>query len=262
MSRDNEPPLEPSGQAGTGQSAEMLANLQRMQTALTEWMIKEDMVGDGAFITIERWKQRREQFHDDALLVLVFDSSPLHSILNLGGDTMEFDDLVESFGFWYELGHSWNMGFYPIEGYDFARLNCSYGQKLTDPRWKAKAEKVKQRAGYLCQDCTKKVSLDAHHCYYTSMREAYEPWEYPLSALRALCRNCHREREKAEIRLRAFAASLTSRELDALRPAIRDATYWYTTDAVVRFLTTLGPEERHIQKALQHLREGLVPRED
>lgn len=261
MNQDTDPPQRPSRQSST-EAVEIHANLQRMHAALTEWMIKEEMIGDASFVSIERWKERREQFHEDALLILVFDSSPLHTILNYGGDTSEFDDLVESFGFWYELGHSWNMGFYPIEGYDFSRLNCSYSQKLTDPRWIAKAEKVKQRAGHLCQDCGGKVRLDAHHCYYTSMREAFEPWEYPLSALRALCRSCHRERERAEIRLRAFAASLTSKELDALRPALRDATYWYTTDAVFRFLSTLGPEERHIQSALQHLRGGLVPRED
>lgn len=63
------------------------------------------------------------RYGNDSLLVLVFDSSTLHTMLNYGGDTMEFDDLVESFGFWYELGHSWNMGFYPIEGYDYSRLS-------------------------------------------------------------------------------------------------------------------------------------------
>ncbi|MCY1165271.1 hypothetical protein D9M73_51740 [compost metagenome] len=240
----------------------VIDNLQRMQSALTEWMIKEEMVGDGLFFTIEDWRLRKESFHDDSLLVLVFDSSPLHSLLNLGCDTSEFDDLIGSFGFWYEMGHSWNMGFYPIDGYDYSRLKGTYSQKLQDPRWKAKAETVKKRAGYSCQDCKAKARLEAHHCYYSSMRENYEPWEYPLSALRALCRECHIERERAEIRLRAFAASLTRMELDAMRPAIRDATYWYQTEAVFKFLSTLGPEERHIQKALDHLRKGVIDHDD
>jgi hypothetical protein len=81
-------------------------------------------------------------------------------------------------------------------------------------------------------------------------------WEYPLSALRALCRPCHVRREQTEIRLRAFAASLTSDQLDALRPALNHATYWYETAAVFSFLSALGPEEQHLQAAMQILRNA------
>jgi len=235
---------------------EMMRNLERMRAALTEWMIKEEILGDAFFIDIEDWRARRESYGTDSLLVLVFDGSSLHTMMNFGGDTEEFDDLVESFGFWYELGHSWNMGFYPIEGYDYARLSGSYAYKLRDPRWAKKAALVKKRAKEKCQDCGVEEPLDAHHCYYTTMRQAYEPWEYPLSALRALCRTCHVRREQTEIRLRAFAASLTSDELDALRPAIGHATYWYKTEAVFSFLSALGPDERHLHDAMQILREG------
>lgn len=234
----------------------MMQNLERMRAAITEWLIKEEMLGDAFFINIEEWNARGEQYGTDSLLVLVFDGSSLHALLNLGCDTQEFDDLVESFGFWYELGHSWNMGFYPIDDYDYSRLTCSYTTKLQDPRWTKKAALVKKRAEHKCQDCGAEKPLDAHHCYYTTMRLAYEPWEYPLSALRALCRPCHLRREQTEIRLRAFAASLTSDELDALRPALGHATYWYKTEAVLTFLSELGPEERHLQAALQNLREG------
>lgn len=149
------------------------------------------------------------------------------------------------------------MGFYPIEGYDYSRLSGkTYRSKLQDERWRKKAAAVKKRAGNKCQDCGAIEPLDAHHCYYATIRESYEPWEYPLSALRALCRDCHTRREKSEIRLRAFAASMTSKELDALRPAISHATYWYQTDAVFSFLSALGPEERHLQAAIELLRNA------
>lgn len=184
----------------------MSRNLERMRAAITEWMIKEEILGDAFFVDIEAWRARNEPYGNDSLLVLVFDSSTLHTMLNYGGDTMEFDDLVESFGFWYELGHSWNMGFYPIEGYDYSRLSGTYASKLQDERWRKKAATVKKRAGHQCQDCGATKPLDAHHCYYANMREGFEPWEYPLSALRALCRECHIRRERSEIRLRAFAA--------------------------------------------------------
>ncbi|KWV75299.1 MULTISPECIES: HNH endonuclease [Pseudomonas] len=237
-------------------TTDMMQNLERMRAAVTEWLIKEEMLGDAFFIGIDEWRSRGECYGTDSLLVLAFDGSSLHTLLSFGGDTQEFDDLVESFGFWYELGHSWNMGFYPVEGYDYSRLTGTYASKLKDPRWTEKAALVKKRAGEICQDCGANQRLDAHHCYYTTIRQAYEPWEYPLSALRALCRPCHLRREQTEIRLRAFAASLTSDELDALRPAFDHATYWYKTEAVLSFLSQLGPEERHRQAAMQILREG------
>jgi hypothetical protein len=191
------------------------ANLARLKTALYEWLVKEDILGDAKFYTIEQWHQRGEEFLNGALLILVFDGSTLHTILNFGGDTDEFDDLIDSFGFYYEFGHSWNLGIYPCEDYNYSRLLGPYTDKLKDPRWQKKAEVVKQRANKTCQDCGATTRLEAHHCYYTSMREGYEPWEYPLSALRVLCRECHVQRERSEIRMRAFAASMSHQQLGA-----------------------------------------------
>ncbi|CAB3808004.1 hypothetical protein LMG28614_06715 [Paraburkholderia ultramafica] len=234
----------------------MLANLGRMRQAVNEWLITEGLLGDAKFYTIDEWRGRGEGYLDDALLVLVIDGSSLHTMLNYGGDTSEFDDLVESFGFWCELGHSWSLGFYPAEDYDFSPPQGSYATKLRDPRWQCKANSVKVRGGHSCQDCGAAEPLDAHHCYYTSMRDGFEPWEYPLSALRALCRTCHEARERAEIRMRAFMASLTQTDMEALRGALGHAFYWYEPSAVSAFLSALGPEERHIQAGLDDLRLG------
>lgn len=238
------------------------ANLQRMRSALSEWLIKEGLLGDAEFYSVEAWRERGEPYHLDSLLVLTIDGSSLHTMLNFGGDTAEFDDLVESFGFWYELGHSWNMGFYASDGYDFSPSTGAYTQKLSDPRWQQKADAVRRRAGHVCQDCGAKERLDAHHCYYANMREGYEPWEYPLSAFRALCRSCHTARGKAEIRMRAFAASLTRTEIESLRPSLDHAMYWYKPSAVFEFLSALGPEDRHIQNALEKLLNGRAERDD
>lgn len=198
----------------------MLANLERMRETVEEYMIKEGLVGDASFREISQWKARDEPYLNDALLILLIDGSPLHTIMNYGGDQDEFDDLVASFGFYAELGFSWCIGFYPLPVYDYRRLSQSYSAKLRDARWKAKAELVKRRANYLCQDCCAAAPLDAHHCYYVSIRGQREPWEYPLSAFRALCRECHRERERAEIRMRAFVARLSRFEMDGLRDAL------------------------------------------
>ena len=235
----------------------MLKNLERMKTVLTEWLIVEGLYGDACFYSIEDWTAREEKYGTDSLLILTIDGSALYTLLNYGGDTDEFDDLVESFGFYYELGYSWSMGFYPIEGYDYSRITATYPEKLQDPRWIKKSLAVKKRTENKCQDCkAKKESLEVHHCYYTNMQLGCEPWEYPLTAFRALCRTCHEQRKHSEVRLRAFAASLTGNELDALRDAIGHAIYWFRPDSVFSFLSALGPEERHIQAALKFLREG------
>lgn len=57
-----------------------------------------------------------------------------YSLLNFGGDTDKFDDYIESFGLYDELGNAWNMGFYPIPDYDFKKLSGSYAQKPRDDR--------------------------------------------------------------------------------------------------------------------------------
>lgn len=241
----------------TALSVEVHQNLERLQHALTEWCIKEGYLGDAKFITAETWAARGEIYLTECLLVMVIDSSGLHSLLNLGCDTSEFDDLIESFGFWYSMGHSWSIGFEPIEGYDFRRLTGSYSAKLRDPRWKAKAQKVKERAGHACQDCGAKVALEAHHCYYLSMRHGFEPWEYPLSAFRALCRQCHDARDTTEVRVRAFAASLKRDELEKLVSSLDHARYWVEPEAIFDFLGKLGPSPEHIERAKPILVSGL-----
>jgi len=214
------------------------------------------LLGDAEFYTIEQWKARDEDYLNYSLLVLVIDGSTLHTMLNFGGDTSEFDDLIDSFGFSYALGHSWSMGFYPLDGYNFSATVGTYGQKLRDPRWRRKAQMVKDRSDHACQDCGAKAPLEAHHCYYADLREGFEPWEYPLSAFRALCRSCHQARDRTEIRVRAFAASRTQVELEDLIQSLGHAFYWYPPAAVSKFLDALGPDEKHIRAAVAELRSG------
>jgi hypothetical protein len=231
----------------------MHTNLGRMKHAVTEWLIKDGLLGDAEFYSIEEWKARNEDYLNDSLLVLVIDGCTLHTMLNFGGDTSEFDDLVDSFGFSYELGHSWSMGFYPVENYDFSPGSGTYTQKLRDTRWRRKALLVKQRANNICQDCDASAPLEAHHCYYANMRQGFEPWEYPLSAFRALCRSCHHARDRTEIRVRAFAASLNQKQLEELVVALGHAFYWYQPNSVARLLGALGPHQQNLEAAISQL---------
>ncbi|HAX5242420.1 TPA: hypothetical protein JZG60_004707 [Escherichia coli] len=234
----------------------MLRNLERMKNAISEWAIKEGLWHDAQFYSNKEWNERGEKIHDDALLVLTIDSSGLYNLLNGGCDTEEFEDLVESFGFFYEMGYAWSIGFYPLEDYDYARLSGNYLQKLKDERWRQKTELVKRRANYRCQDCNASLPLEAHHCYYTNMREGYEPWEYPLSALRALCRECHKQRPIPEIRIRALLAQLTQSQLTGLINGLDNAFNRFETDSFITFMQNISFHDHLMKSALTMLKKN------
>ena len=228
--------------------------IQRLQSGIEEWLIRNDLDCDSWFISIDDWRERKEDFLNDADLILVFEGG-LHTMLNYGGDTYEFDDYVESFGYFYEQGHSWNMGFYPIPKYDYSPINGTYSQKLRDPRWKKKARHVKELAGWKCQDCGATQSLETHHCYYAGIREGFEPWEYPLSALRCLCRTCHINRAKIESRMRAYMAKLTSSQMVDLKEGLESSFYWFEQSAVIDLLKKLGHSDEKVLAAVSALLE-------
>ena len=46
-----------------------------------------------------------------------------------------------------------------------------------------------ERDQFTCQNCdSKEKTLNVHHKYY---RLGFDPWDYPLSALTTLCKDCH-----------------------------------------------------------------------
>ena len=236
----------------------MRKNIERLKVAIEEWLIRNELGTDSQFYEMKEWHSREEDWLNDADLVLVFEGG-LYSLINDGCDTEEFDDFIESFGYYYEQGHSWNMGFYPIPSYNSEPIRGSYSRKLQDPRWKRKAYLVKERAGWKCQDCGNTQRLETHHCYYTSMRLGNEPWEYPLSALRCLCHSCHQQREKSEIRMRAYLARLTTKQIDTLKSNLDSAFYWFQEDAVLELLENLGhcdsKIQEHVAELLKHRKE-------
>lgn len=224
----------------------MYRKLEKLKETLYEWLVINEIETDTKFYSIEDWKERNEDYLNDSLLVLIYEGG-LHTILNFGGDTLEFDNLIESFGFYYEMGNSWNLGFYPIENYDYSKLEGSYSEKLKDKRWIDKSNLVKKLAEYQCQDCGSKDQLDSHHCYYSS---GHEPWEYPLSAFRCLCRRCHYEREKTEIRIKNYFSKLTKEDLENLRLGIDRSFYWFKKECVIDYLRGINHDEvNYIQRS-------------
>jgi len=68
-----------------------------------------------------------------------------------------------------------------------------YYDKLLDPRWRAKREKILERDHHRCLWCGKTDHLEVHHCCYEKYPDGSrpEPWDYPDSKLMTLCRDCH-----------------------------------------------------------------------
>lgn len=223
----------------------MEENLRRLLLAFEDWLVREELMGDARFYTPAEWAVRGETWLNDAVAVMVFDGSSVHHMLNFGCDLTEFDDIFESFGFWYEMGNSWNLGIYPLEDYDFKPPppRSTYSYLLRDPRWKRKAELVKDVAERKCQDCGASGRLEAHHCYYARMSNGFLPWEYPLSALRALCPDCHEKREKVEMAFRAWSAKMTHQQLVKLQAGVDHAGYWMGKEELLDLLSESSKNE-------------------
>lgn len=231
--------------------------LAKMVKMLKLWLAKKEMDGDTSFYTIEEWKRRKEPYLNDSEFVIVTEGG-LYLMLNYG-DPDEFYDLVESFGYYFELGHSWNLGFYKIEEEQDIQAGKSYGQKLKDKRWQIKRNSIMQRAENKCEDCNSTVNLEIHHCYY---HYGFEPWEYPLDSLKCLCRDCHNNRGHIEHILKGHLASLRTSELDALIELISCGLYWYPRKDVFEFICTFKYDQTEMKEHFSRiLKNRLIQQE-
>ncbi len=224
---------------------------QRHQWQDTSRFIAHD--GDSSFFTADEWRKKEDKLLNDAEFVLVTEGG-LNFLLNhnFGHPKIEeLNDFCASFGYWFDMGHSWSVGFYRLENYDGRQTKGEYVDKLRDIRWKRKAALVKQRAQNKCEDCGEKSgSLQAHHCWYT---KGLEPWQYPLDAFRALCKNCHFTRGEIEFQFRAMMSRHPQTELLAMHKAIELLFYWYDRDALIRFLHAAGPDNDKFREAFDNL---------
>lgn len=214
------------------------------------WLRKNELDGDTTFYSIEDWRNRKEPYHNESEFVITTEGG-LHFILNYG-DSTEFYDLLDSFGYYIELGHSWNLGFYKDEDEveNVSSTHQSYSEKLKDKRWQEKRKYVIDRANNQCEDCDSKLNLEIHHCYYLY---GYEPWEYPYDALRCLCRECHKKRAQVEQILRGHLASLKTNELEAIIKLISNGLYWYHRDEIFSLLKSFNYDQDEAKEIFSRL---------
>jgi hypothetical protein len=159
---------------------------------------------------------------DDAEVVIAFENQ-LVSILNFTGPwdiEDELQNLAEGFGYYFEMGNHWNLGFYRIDKVEvLPPRSTPYRQLLQHPRWLAKRQRILKRSQGRCEQCGAKLPQQVHHCYY---RYGRYPWQYPDGALLSLCKDCHPLREKTEMRLRMFLTRLKIESLEQMRRDYRD----------------------------------------
>jgi hypothetical protein len=231
----------------------MTDRLARLKTELQDWLRRNELDGDLSFWTQSEWGVRNEEYLNEACLVITTEGN-LHFLLNYAFDHPKVEalqDLLASFGFWFEMGHSWSIGIFDDEGYDSNQTPTRYADKLSDPRWKQKSELVKAKAGRRCEDCgAMDKRLEVHHCWY---RYGLEPWQYPLDALRCLCRECHKARAVVDHDFRCLGADFTGLELTRIRECIQRLFYWYDRSVALAFVDAIGPDDAKLVEAVRGL---------
>ena len=221
----------------------MRAQVDVLREVFIEWLRMHELDYDFWIYTQDEWTKREgeENYLKGAELIIAFENQ-LYTLFNSPGEydvEGELQDLAAGFGYWFEFGHHWNIGFYPFD--DWAPLSpegAPYSEKLKDSRWSDKRKRIIERSKDCCEECgCAEERLEVHHCYY---RYGRQPWQYPDGAFLALCRKCHERRQDAEQRFRLFAPTLRTDELRLLQEVLRHCQYWFDRDRFHDFLKTLA----------------------
>lgn len=213
---------------------------EKLIESIQLYLRKNEIDGDTHFYEIEEWKKRDEDYLNDSDFVIVSEGG-LNFILNYG-DSFEFYDLVESFGYIMEMGHSWSYGFYYEGELEQTKVSkpASYSELLRDERWQRKRQNVKEKANNTCQDCGSRKKLEVHHCYY---KYGLDPWQYPIDSLRCLCSKCHELRGNIEMVLRARLADLTTIELGLISNLVEGGMGHYPERKIVELVEKMGVDK-------------------
>jgi len=222
--------------------------LSKLLKMLKLWLQKNSLEGDLHYYEMEEWRKRGEPYLSDAEFVITTEGG-LNFLINYG-DSTEFYNLIDSFGYYVEMGHSWNFGFYKASDEAGSKPPLSYSEKLRDERWQHKREFILDRADNKCEDCGSSSRLEIHHCYYMY---GYEPWEYPFDSLRCLCRSCHEKRGPIEQVHRSHIAQLTTEELQIITGIIDSGLLTYKRSELFSFLEALNERDVNLTEKLSSL---------
>lgn len=223
-------------------SAEQIAVLKE---TFVEWLQMHGLDTDVTVYSRSEWEKHEGEGRllAAAELVFVFEND-LVRILHYSDDVRvshrveaELQELAEGFGYYFEFGNTWSLGFYPIEDvFSLPHPQSSYATLLQDERWKKKRRRILDRCKNACEECGSSNSLEVHHCYY---RYGRLPWQYPDGALLALCRRCHTSRQAMELRFRMFLPLLRINELRLTQDVWEHAIYWFERNDFAHFMESV-----------------------
>jgi len=95
----------------------MTASIEVLCEAFSEWLQIHDLDYDFWVYTGEEWRDRGDKVLENADAVIAFENQ-LVSILNYTGPWEVEDELqalAGEFGYYFEIGQHWNIGFYSLE---------------------------------------------------------------------------------------------------------------------------------------------------
>lgn len=242
--------MDPLGAAGKYVELKMKSQKEKLIESIRLYIRKNELDSDTCIYEIDEWLERGEEYLNESEFVIISEGG-LNFILNFG-DPEEFYDLIESFGYYMEMGHSWSYGFYFDEELENTNSlkSMTYSEKLRDERWKNKRLQVKEDAENKCEDCGSSNNLEVHHCYY---KYGLEPWQYPLDALKCLCSSCHEKRGKTEMILRARLADLNTNDLETISNLIVNGLCYYSRKGVMNFINAIGHSEENLKRKFDQL---------
>lgn len=115
-------------------------------------------------------------------------------------------------------------------------MSSDYGEKLKDPRWKAKRDVILDRDEHRCTRCNAAdVRLHVHHTYY---KMGMEPWEYEETSLITVCVPCHEQEDALRVGLRKL--------IGCVPPTVRDRIYGYVIGQYCRAFHKLGDADKSV----------------
>jgi hypothetical protein len=95
-----------------------MQNIETLRHSVRLWLVDHELNGETAFYTREEWRARKEPYLADSPLILVFEGE-LFRVMNGHHEECsklydDFEQFVRGLGYFFELGHAWSMGFYPL----------------------------------------------------------------------------------------------------------------------------------------------------
>src|SRR5271165_1233702 len=93
-----------------------MQSIERLRLGVHEWLVEHELDGDTRFYTRNEWAARNEPYLANSDLILVFEGA-MYRVMNGSGRECaklygDFEQFVRGFGYFFELGHAWNMAFY------------------------------------------------------------------------------------------------------------------------------------------------------